>query len=119
MTQMIPSSRPPAQQQPPLPADDGMLDNLPPRFRSALRHAGITTLAQVNILPDAALQRIRWIGPETIAQIRGLARHEAVGYRPLLPAERAELQRYAATVAQEIASGTLSTDLQVTTIQGT
>lgn len=101
-----------------LSAYDGVLDALPSKIRNALLGAGITSLAQVDALADVALQRIRWIGPETVQYLRALARHEQVAHSPMRPGECMELHRDAATIADEIAGGRLAPDLTARTIHG-
>lgn len=100
------------------PLYDGVLDALPPKIRKALLGAGITSLAQADALSDAVLQRVRWVGPETVRYLRALARHAPTAPRPLRPREAAELRRHAATIADDIARGRLSPDLTARTIAG-
>ncbi len=99
-------------------AYDGLLDTLPAKTRNALLQAGITSLAQADALSDNALQRIKWIGAETVALIRSLAHHAPTVHTPIESREREDLRRHAAAIAQEIARGRLSPDLRVATIHG-
>ncbi len=107
-----------AQRRTPTPTYDGMFDALPPKIRYALLGAGIVSLAQTDPLPDAALQRIKGIGPETVRYLRALARHEPIAHASVRPSEGEELRRDAAVIAGEIARGRLSPDLTARTIHG-
>jgi len=100
------------------PAYDGVLDALPPKIRNALLGAGITSLTQADALPDAALMRIRWIGPETVHYLRALAHHLPIDHDPMQARDTEELRRYAGAIAGEIARGRLSPALTVRTIHG-
>jgi len=96
------------QRRAPVPAYDGILDALPPKIRNALLGAGITSLAQADALLNAALARIRWIGPETVRYLRALACHAPIAHHPMQVRDAEELRRYALAIAGEIARGRLA-----------
>ena len=48
----------------------GTIKELDPRTVRALTHAGYRTRAQVAHTEEAALLRLRWLGPRRVAQLR-------------------------------------------------